>query len=77
MSRLFLSCALCGRKQAAGLLSHARWASLDVGPGSAHRVCPLCQEETPDWEQRVRAVLADELGLGDEPARRPSGAVQP
>lgn len=75
MSRLFLSCALCGRKQAHGLLSHARWGSLDIEPGSPHRVCPLCQEEHGDWEQRVRAVVADELGVEDDSARGRFGAV--
>ena len=66
---LYLSCALCGRKQAHGLLSHARWGSVDYGPASPHRVCPGCQEQHRDWEARVRSVVADEFAA--EPAQRP------
>ena len=71
---LYLSCALCGRKQAHGLLSHARWGSVDYGPASPHRVCPVCQDAHPDWEARVRVVVADEFG-GDPDQRWPASTA--
>jgi hypothetical protein len=52
-----MSCALCGRKQAHGLLSHAAWGQVDVDGGSLHRVCPTCKEEHRDWEDRARATV--------------------
>jgi hypothetical protein len=73
MSRLYLSCALCGRKQASGLLSHAYWGEVRV-EGMSHRVCPVCREER-DWEKRVHATLTD-LGLehgSPERGSRPFG----
>jgi hypothetical protein len=65
---LYLSCALCGRKQAAGLLSHAAWGQVWV-ENISHRVCPVCREEHRDWESRVHATLT-ELGLEHEPPQR-------
>jgi hypothetical protein len=55
MSRLYLSCGFCGRKQADGLLSRGYWGHLEFGDGSALRACPTCKEAYPDWEQRLRA----------------------
>jgi hypothetical protein len=57
MSPLYMSCALCGRKQAHGLLSHASWGQVDVAGGSPHRVCPTCKEAHRDWEERVRVTV--------------------
>jgi hypothetical protein len=65
MSRLYMSCALCGRKQAHGLLSHASWGQVDVAGGSPHRVCPACKEQYRDWEQRTRATISAQ-GLDEE-----------
>lgn len=63
MSKLYMSCTLCGRKQAQGLLSHASWAIVEVSGGSSHRVCPTCREAHHDWEERVRvAVVQTENG---------------
>lgn len=56
MSRLFLHCGLCGRKQADGLLSRGFWGQLEFGNGQALRACPMCKEQHSDWEARLRAV---------------------
>ena len=74
MSRLYMSCALCGRKQAHGLLSHASWGQVDVAGGSPHRVCPGCKEQNRDWEERVRSTVA-ELGLTGEAFQRGYGGT--
>jgi hypothetical protein len=69
MTRLYMSCALCGRKQAHGLLSHAYWAQVEVAGGSSHRVCPTCREQHRDWEERARATLIDLGADGVSPSR--------
>ena len=56
MSRLYLHCALCGRKQADGLLSRGYWGHIDVGQGTTVRACPACKERHPDWDVRLRAT---------------------
>ena len=67
MSRLFLQCGLCGRRQADGLLSRGHWGHLDLGSGSSLRACPTCKQHD-DWEQRLRqnagvtAPTATDLG---------------
>ena len=57
MSRLFLHCALCGRKQADGLLSRGHWGQLDGGNGTPLRACPTCKGTHTDWQERLRASL--------------------
>ena len=59
MSRLFLQCALCGRKQADGLLSRGYWGEFDGGNGTSLRVCPTCKATHADWQDRLRVRLAD------------------
>ncbi len=47
---LYLSCGICGRKQADGLLSRSLWGHLD---GTAHgplQACPTCKERHADWQ---------------------------
>lgn len=56
MSRLFLDCGLCGRKQADGLLSRGYWGHLQIGNGHTLRACPTCKESA-DWEARLLATL--------------------
>jgi hypothetical protein len=53
---LYLSCALCGRKQADGLLSRGQWGHVEVESGSARQACPTCREQYRDWETRLRAL---------------------
>lgn len=56
MSRLFLHCGLCGRKQADGILSRNFWGHVETGNGSPLRACPTCKEEHHDWETRLQAA---------------------
>jgi hypothetical protein len=59
MATLYLHCAICGRKQAGGLLSSAAWgaAPLPSGStvdhpsvrGSAVRACPTCVSQDSNW----------------------------
>jgi len=71
MSRLYMSCTLCGRKQAHGLLSNASWAVVAVS-GVSHRVCPTCREAHRDWEERARVAVVQ---LADGTAVRFRGTL--
>jgi hypothetical protein len=53
MSRLYLHCGLCGRKQADGLLSRAHWGHVETA-GRSLQACPTCKQENMDWEARLR-----------------------
>jgi hypothetical protein len=67
MSTLYLHCALCGRKQAAGLLSRGHWGHLEVQTGPI-RACPTCKERYSDWETRLLATVDGQaLGVTDSP----------
>jgi hypothetical protein len=55
MSRLYLHCRLCGRKQADGLLSRGYWGHIVVTNGTSLSACPTCKERYSDWEQRLQA----------------------
>ena len=57
MSRLFLHCGLCGRKQADGLISRGYWGQLETGNGAPLRACPTCKVTHADWEERLRVAL--------------------
>jgi hypothetical protein len=79
MSRLYLHCALCSRKQADGLVSGAAWAKFEVPQdaeiehpayrGTTLRACPTCIQRHPDWRERLLTAL----GLSDDgfQSRRP------
>jgi hypothetical protein len=58
MSRLFLHCALCGRKQADGLLSRGAWGHLELDDGRALRACAGCKGSNVDWEDQLRGLMA-------------------
>lgn len=70
MSRLYLHCVICSRKQADGLISGAAWGRLELPRdarvdhpalnGTTLRACPSCIGKDPHWESRVLAAL----GLG-------------
>jgi hypothetical protein len=64
MSRLFLHCALCGRRQADGLLSRGAWGHLDVGDGRMLSACPTCKVQYRDWEERVRVTITTRTDSG-------------
>ncbi len=56
---LYLSCGLCGRKQADGLLSRGYWGHLDMPPHGTLRACPTCKEQHgADWEVRLRESVS-------------------
>ena len=67
MSRLYLQCVICGRKQATGLLSSAAWGHLPLPDGvkvdhpavreSGARACPTCVRQEADWPARALASL--------------------
>jgi hypothetical protein len=67
MSRLYLVCAICDRRQAEGLISGAAWARLELPPGadiehpaltgSQFRCCPACAQRHPDWEVELLSSL--------------------
>jgi hypothetical protein len=50
---LYLSCGICGRKQAEGLLSRGYWGHLDAAKLCA---CPTCKEQHGDWETKLLAA---------------------
>ena len=58
---LLLSCGLCGRKQAEGLLSRGSWGQLDLGDGRLVRACPSCRNNYEDWEQRLRVTVEGDV----------------
>jgi hypothetical protein len=63
MSRLYLVCAICGRRQADGLISGAAWARMELPPGAAIEhpavrgttllTCPSCVAGDPAWERNA------------------------
>jgi hypothetical protein len=53
MSPLYLSCGLCGRKQADGLLSRGYWGHVDRPDGGALSACPTCKQQHSDWDARL------------------------
>ncbi len=67
MSRLYLHCVLCSRKQADGLISGAAWGRLELPPsvvsghpslnGASLRACPTCIGRHPDWQERMLETL--------------------
>ena len=56
MSPLYLTCGLCGRKQADGLLSRSLWGHLERTPHGNLQACPTCKEQHADWERRLLAA---------------------
>jgi hypothetical protein len=50
---LFVTCAICGRKETLGLLSGGAWNSVETDTGGVLHACPACSEQHRDWEERV------------------------
>jgi hypothetical protein len=77
MSPLYLHCAICGRKQADGLLSRGQWGHVALEDGTARQACPACKSSNADWETlvvasgngRVGAVYGTEYGVRGDDAR--------
>jgi hypothetical protein len=55
MAGLFVTCAICGRKQTLGLLSAGAWDAVETEQGDVLHACPSCVETHRDWEQRLTA----------------------
>jgi hypothetical protein len=76
MSRLYLVCAICSRRQADGLLSGAAWGRLELPPGKTieHPAvkgttvlsCPSCVNGDSRWQE----VALVAIGLAGAPAAR-------
>lgn len=65
---LYLTCGICGRKQADGLLSRSRWGHLDKTSHGALQACPTCKEQHRDWQDMLVQ------GVGGNPAMSPASA---
>ena len=50
---LYLTCGLCGRKQADGLLSRGHWGHMEQAPHGTLRACPTCKESHSDWQTKL------------------------
>jgi hypothetical protein len=67
MSRLYLVCAVCSRRQADGLISGAAWQRLELPRGTTIEhpavkgtmllTCPSCVGDDPDWARRAFGAL--------------------
>ena len=67
MSRLYLVCAICDRRQADGLLSGAAWGRTELPPGSTIEhpavkgtivlTCPSCVGSDPAWAETSMTSL--------------------
>ncbi len=71
MSPLYLHCAICGRKQADGLISRGHWGHVALPDGTPRHACPACKSANSDWEStlvasnegRVGAVYGTQYGF--------------
>ena len=67
MSRLYLVCAICDRRQADGLLSGAAWGRTELPPGSTIEhpavkgttllTCPTCVAGDSAWADSAFAAV--------------------
>jgi hypothetical protein len=67
MSRLYLVCAICDRRQADGLISGAAWGRMELPPdiviehpavkGTTLLTCPTCVGKDPGWAQNALGSL--------------------
>jgi hypothetical protein len=77
MSRLYLHCELCSRKQADGIISGAAWGRMELPDhlyaqhptliGKTLRACPTCIGRHPDWQDRILQALGSGAGFGPVP----------
>jgi hypothetical protein len=61
---LYLTCGLCGRKQADGLLSRNSWGHLDDVSHGPLRACPTCKESNSDWQAKLVTGANGDTGAG-------------
>ena len=81
MSRLYLVCAICDRRQADGLLSGAAWGRMELPSsteiahpavnGTAVRACPGCMSADSRWQETVLVSF----GLSDVSRDAPNTAA--
>ncbi len=67
MSRLYLVCVICDRRQADGLISGAAWGRTELPPdtaiehpavkGTSLLTCPTCVSNDPAWAQTALGSL--------------------
>jgi hypothetical protein len=67
MSRLYLVCAICDRRQADGLISGAAWGRAELPPGATIEhpavkgtmllTCPSCVASDPDWSDTALSAV--------------------
>ena len=58
---LYLTCGLCGRKQADGILSRGLWGHVEGTHGSL-QACPTCKEANLNWQERLVAAASGSSG---------------
>ncbi len=59
-----LTCGLCGRKQAEGLLSRGLWGHAEGRDGRKVSACPPCKGNYRDWEQRLLVSVKEDATGG-------------
>lgn len=64
---LYLTCGICGRKQADGLLSRGLWGHLEGTPHGTLRACPSCKEQHGNWQTVLVEKVADGGGTSIGP----------
>jgi hypothetical protein len=55
---LYLTCGLCGRKQADGILSRGLWGHVEGTPHGPLQACPTCKEANSNWQERLVAAAS-------------------
>ncbi len=55
-----LTCAICGRRQAVGIMTAQSWGAVKTESLVAH-ACPNCQEKEHDWQDQLTRLVN---GLG-------------
>jgi hypothetical protein len=73
MAGLYLTCGLCGRKQADGLLSRNYWGHLEDSPHGTLRACPTCKEASGDWADKLVRVATGSEGYSPSPSLQQAG----
>lgn len=52
-----LTCEICGRLQAVGIMSGQAWETVNGGARTVH-ACPECQAKHHDWREQLTRLLA-------------------
>jgi len=65
---LYLTCGICGRKQADGLLSRSLWGHLDETSYGVLQACPTCKEQHADWQDVLVRTAGGDAAMSPAPA---------